>query len=70
MHVYSVSMEREADYGIGLAALVAELFGTAEQLTVAPESIALIRPSAGGGDTLSATVAKSTAKLCRQRFGE
>ena len=56
VHVYSVTVEREADYSLGLAASIARLFGTAAQLTLAPESIALIRPSAGGGDTLSATV--------------
>ena len=56
VHVYSVTVEREADYSLGLAASIARLFGSAAQLTLAPESIALIRPTAGGGDTLSATV--------------
>ena len=56
VHVYSVTVEREADYSLGLAASIARLFGTAAQLTLAPESMALIRPTAGGGDTLSATV--------------
>ena len=56
VHVYAVSLEREADYGIGLAATVAELFGTSAQLVASPESVALIRPSAAVGDTLSATV--------------
>ena len=56
VHVYSVTVEREADYSLGLAASIARLFGNAAQLTLAPESIALIRPAPGGGDTLSATV--------------
>ena len=56
VHVYSVRRERGADYGIGIAAAVAELFGTSAELAVSPESIALIRPSAAVGDTLSATV--------------
>ena len=56
VHVYSVRREREADYGIGIAAAVAELFGSSAELAVSPESIALIRPSAAVGDTLSATV--------------
>ena len=56
VHVYSVTVEREADYSLGLAASIARLFGTAAQLTVAPEGVALIRPTAGGGNTLSATV--------------
>ena len=56
VHVYSVRREREADYGIGIAAAVAELFGTSAQLAVSPESIAVIKPSAAVGDTLSATV--------------
>ena len=56
VHVYSVRREREADYGIGIAAAVAELFGTSAQLAVSPESIAVIKPSEAVGDTLSATV--------------
>ena len=56
VHVYSVTVERESDYSLGLAASIARLFGNAAQLTLAPESIALIRPAPGGGDTLSATV--------------
>ena len=52
VHVYSVRREREADYGIGIAAAVAELFGTSAQLAVSPESIAVIKPSAAVGDTL------------------
>ena len=56
VHVYSVRMEREADYGFGLAALVKELFGTSAELAVTPESVAIVRPSAAVGDTLAATV--------------
>ncbi|MDD9990708.1 MAG: hypothetical protein OXP75_02820 [Rhodospirillales bacterium] len=56
VHVYTVRMEREADYDFGLAALVRELFGTSAQLAVSPESVAIVRPSAAVGDTLSATV--------------
>ncbi len=56
VHVYAVRIEREADYGIGLATLVRELFGTSAELAVTPESVAVVRPSAAVGDTLSATV--------------
>ena len=56
IHVYAVRMEREADYGFGLAALVKELFGTSAELAVSPESVAIVRPSAEVGDTLAATV--------------
>ena len=56
VHVYAVRMEREADYGIGLAGLVKKLFGTSAELAVTPESVAVVRPSEAVGDTLSATV--------------
>ena len=56
VHVYTVRMEREADYGFGLAGLVKELFGTSAELAVTPESVAIVRPSAAVGDTLAATV--------------
>ena len=56
VHVYSVRRESEADYGIGIAAAVAELFGTSAGLTVSPDLIAVIRPAQAVGDTLSATV--------------
>ena len=56
VHVYAVRMEREANYGFGLAALVKELFGTSAELAVSPESVAIVRPSAAVGDTLAATV--------------
>ena len=56
VHVYAVRMEREADYGFGLAALVKELFGTSAELAVSPESVAIVRPSAAVGNTLAATV--------------
>ncbi len=56
VHVYSVRMEREADCGFGLAALVKELFVTSAELAVSPESVAIVRPSAAVGDRLAATV--------------
>ena len=45
-----------ADYGIGIAATIAELFGTSAGLAVSPESVAVVRPSEAVGDTLAATV--------------
>ena len=56
VHVYAVRMERGAEYGFGLAALVKELFGTSAELAVTPESVAIVRPSAAVADTLAATV--------------
>ena len=56
VHVYSVTREEEADYGVGIAAAVAELFGTSAELAIGPDSVAVIRPSAALGDTLAATV--------------
>ena len=56
VHVYAVTMEREADYGIGLAATIAKLFGTSAHLAVSPESVAVVKPSAAVADTLAATV--------------
>ena len=56
VHVYTVRREREAEYGVGLAALVGELFGASAQLAVSPGSVAVVRPTEAVGDTLSATV--------------
>ena len=58
VHVYSVRVEREADYDLGLSASIGRLLGTALQATAAANTVALIKPSPGGGsgDTLSATV--------------
>ena len=56
VHVYSVRREREADYGLGIAAAVAGIFGTSAELAVSPESVAVIRPTQALGDTLAATV--------------
>ena len=56
VHVYTVRMEREADYRLGLAALVKELFGSSAQLAVSPESVAIVKPSAAVSDTHSATL--------------
>ena len=59
VHVYSVRVEREADYDLGLSFSVARLLGTAVRFSAAANTVALIKPGsgeAGGGDTLSATV--------------
>ena len=59
VHVYSVRVEREADYDLGLSFSVARLLGTALRFSVAANTVALIKPGpgeAGGDDTLSATV--------------
>ena len=59
VHVYSVRVEREADYDLGLSFSIARLLGTALQFSVAANTVALIKPGpgeAGGDDTLSATV--------------
>ncbi|MDE0407756.1 MAG: hypothetical protein OXN81_07830 [Alphaproteobacteria bacterium] len=56
VHVYSVTREEEADYGVGIAAAVSELFGTSAELAIGPDSVAVIKPSAALGDTLAATV--------------
>ena len=59
VHVYSVRVEREADYDLGLSFSVARLLGTALRFSVAANTVALIKPGSGepgGDDTLSATV--------------
>ena len=58
VHVYSVRVEREADYGLGLSFSIARLLGEALRVSVGSNAVALIKPSPGGesGDTLSATV--------------
>ena len=59
VHVYSVRVEREADYDLGLSFSIARLLGTALRVSVAANAVALIKPSPDGpdgGDTLSATV--------------
>ena len=58
VHVYSVRVEREADYDLGLSFSIARLLGEALRVSVGSNAVALIRPSPGGesGDTLSATV--------------
>lgn len=58
VHVYSVRVEREADYDMGLSFSIARLLGTALRVSVAANSVALIKPGGDdtGGDTLSATV--------------
>ena len=59
VHVYSVRVEREADYDLGLSFSIARLLGKALSVSVAANTVALIKPGSGGGevdDTLSATV--------------
>ena len=58
VHVYSVRVEREADYDLGLSFSIARLLGEALRVSVGGNAVALIKPSPGGGsgDTLSATV--------------
>ena len=58
VHVYSVRVEREADYDLGLSFSIARLLGEALRVSVGANTVALIKPSPGGGsgDTLSATV--------------
>ena len=58
VHVYSVRVEREADYDLGLSFSIARLLGEALRVSVGANAVALIKPSPGGGsgDTLSATV--------------
>ena len=58
VHVYSVRVEREADYDLGLSFSIARLLGEALRVSVGSNAVALIKPSPGGGsgDTLSATV--------------
>ena len=58
VHVYSVRVEREADYDLGLSFSIARLLGEVLRVSVGANAVALIKPSPGGesGDTLSATV--------------
>ena len=58
VHVYSVRVEREADYDLGLSFSIARLLGEALRVSVGANAVALIKPSPDGesGDTLSATV--------------
>ena len=58
VHVYSVRVEREADYDLGLSFSIAQLLGEALRVSVGSNAVALIKPSPGNesGDTLSATV--------------
>ena len=58
VHVYSVRVEREADYDLGLSFSVARLLGTALRFSVTANTVALIKPGddTGSDDTLSATV--------------
>ena len=53
VHVYSVRVEREADYDLGLSFSIARLLGEALRVSVGANAVALIKPSPGGesGDT-------------------
>ena len=57
VHVYSVRLDRNSDYGLGLRFSIPRLFGTSAALEAAGGAIAIVRPgTAGSDDTLSATV--------------
>ena len=53
VHLYSVRFERETDHGLDLS--VSELLGSSVGLTLAGDTVSLIRPS-GAEDALAATV--------------
>ena len=58
-HVYVVRLQREADYEVGIAALIDRIFGERLQIDIGAGSIAVVRPPDGAGgdtDTLSATL--------------
>lgn len=58
-HVYLVRVEREADYEVGIAALVDRIFGERLRIEIGSGSVAVVRPSEGAGadtDTFSATL--------------
>lgn len=52
-HLYSVRFERETDHGVDLS--LSELLGSSVGVTVAGDTVSVIRPS-GAEDTLAATV--------------
>ena len=56
VHVYSVSFEREADYGLGLSFALTRLFGSSLGLTASGDTVALIKPGPAADDTLTAAV--------------
>ena len=58
VHVYSVTFEREADFDLGLSFLLERLWHSSLQLSIARDTLSLIRPEvvADGADTLDATV--------------
>ena len=56
VHVYSVSFEREADYGLGLGFALTRLFGSSLGLTAAGGTVALVKPGPASGGTLTAAV--------------
>ena len=58
-HVYAVRLTREADYQVGIAALVDRLFGERLRLEIGSGRVAIVRPGPGlpaGADTLNATL--------------
>ena len=55
VHLYAVRFERESDHGVDLS--VSELLGSSVGVSVAGDTVSLIRPvEAGAGDTLAAAV--------------
>ena len=58
-HVYVVRLQREADYEVGIAALIDRIFGQRLQIDIGAGSIAVVRPPEGAAadtDTFSATL--------------
>ena len=58
-HVYVVRLQREADYEVGIAALIDRIFGERLQIEIGTGSIAVVRPPEGAAadtDTFSATL--------------
>ena len=53
VHLYAVSFERETDHGVDLS--VSELLGSSTGLTVAGDTVSVVRPG-GAEETLAATV--------------
>ena len=58
VYVYSVTFEREADFDLGLSFFLSSFLHRSLELSVARDTLSLIRPVAvtGGADTLLATV--------------
>ncbi len=59
VHVYGVRFEREADFQVGIVALIDRMFGQRLRIDVSSGSIAIVRPGpdvADAGDSFSATL--------------